>query len=306
MLAKRKAGGAPRFTGKVLLMVSLGVSGNALAQQQQPDSLGRPLGANANQLVSPFAGTFSQSIPIAVPGFRGLEPRLALVYSSEGGNGFVGVGWSLAGFSVIQRAKPGRGTPRYDSNDIYLLDGAELIPCGVAEQATNASCTALGTHTTKNESYLKVSKDVPSANKWTVWGRDGTKTVFEATHTNTGGATYRWGQKTVTDTNGNSVDYTWTCLDDDPGAPGVQVQDCYPDTAAYGPYVVKLFRETRTDKLSFAIGDVTRLGKTNYRLLSILVSYAGSPVRAYRLTYKAGGSAVTGRSLLEKVVLRAS
>ena len=27
----------------------------------------------------------------------------------------------------------------------------------------------------------------------------------------------------------------------------------------------------------------------------------GSPVRAYRLTYKAGGSAVTGRSLLEKV-----
>jgi hypothetical protein len=110
----------------------------ARAQQEQPDSLGTAVGARANQLLSPFAGSFTQAIPIAVPAFRGLEPRIALGYSSEGGNGFLGAGWGLSGFSAIQRAKPGRGTPRYDANDIYLLDGVELLACPPPAGGTSA------------------------------------------------------------------------------------------------------------------------------------------------------------------------
>jgi hypothetical protein len=209
------------------------------------------------------------------------------------------VGWNLSGFSMIQRAKPGRGTPRYDANDIFLLDGAELVPCVVG--MGGASCTAGGTHTTKTESYLKIKKDVPSTDKWTVWGRDGTRTEFEPVFTVTSGAAFRYGQKKVIDTNNNEVTYAWTCVDDAPGTPGLQVQDCYPDSVSYGPYQVKLYREARPDKLSFAVGDAGRLGKTNFRLLSILVSYNGSPVRAYQLTYLAGGSPLTARSLLQSV-----
>ncbi len=273
------------------------------AQQEQPDSLGFALGAKANQLVSPFAGSFSQAISIAVPGFRGLEPRLALGYSSEGGNGFLGAGWGLSGFSVIQRAKAGRGTPRYDANDIYLLDGADLIPCPPPGGGTSASCTAGGTHFTKAESFLKIRKDDPSSGKWTVWGRDGTSTVFEPTHTVSFGTppttyTYRWGQKTVTDTNNNSVSYTWACVDPSGGA-GTPTVDCFPDSISYGPYLVKLYRESRPDIFSFATGDPGKLGKTKYRLRSVLVSMSGSPLRAYRLTY--GSSPVTGRSRLEAV-----
>lgn len=52
----------------------------------------------ASQQVSPFYGSFGYSIPIEVPPFHGLEPRLALSYSSEGRNGILGVGWSLSGF----------------------------------------------------------------------------------------------------------------------------------------------------------------------------------------------------------------
>ena len=51
----------------------------------------------ASEKVSPFYGSLSHAIPIDVPGFRGLEPKLALSYTSEGRNGFVGVGWSLSG-----------------------------------------------------------------------------------------------------------------------------------------------------------------------------------------------------------------
>jgi hypothetical protein len=126
-----------------------------------------------NETPGPKSGSFAESIAIDVPGFRGLEPRLALSYSSEGGLGFAGVGWNLAGISVIERAKPGRGTPRYDSNDVYLLNGQELIPC---PQGQSPSCTTGGTHTTKNETFLKYLYD-SQANAWTIWAKNGVRTI---------------------------------------------------------------------------------------------------------------------------------
>jgi hypothetical protein len=37
------------------------------------------------------------------PGRAGIQPNLSLEYASGGGNGFVGVGWGLAGLSRISR-----------------------------------------------------------------------------------------------------------------------------------------------------------------------------------------------------------
>jgi len=73
-------------------------------------------------------------------GFHGLEPRLVLGYSSQGGNGF----------GVIERFRPDLGSPRYDASDVFTLNGAELLPCPAANPSP--SCTAGGTHTTKVES----------------------------------------------------------------------------------------------------------------------------------------------------------
>lgn len=47
-------------------------------------------------------GAATYSIPIAAPaGIRGLNPHLALTYSSQSGNGLAGWGWNLAGLSAI-------------------------------------------------------------------------------------------------------------------------------------------------------------------------------------------------------------
>ena len=48
------------------------------------------------------SGALSYSIPIWVPkGRQGMEPELALTYSSHGSNGSIGVGWSLTGTSQV-------------------------------------------------------------------------------------------------------------------------------------------------------------------------------------------------------------
>jgi hypothetical protein len=149
------------------------------------------------------------TIPIEVPPFHGLEPKLALTHSSQGGNGFVGVGWTLSGISTIERVNSALGTPRFDTTDTYILDGQELIPCPETG-SVSPSCTAGGTHSTNIESYLRIRFD-SAANTWSVWGKDGTRSVLSPTFAVPGGGTLRWGQTSRVDTSGNTVAYQWAC-----------------------------------------------------------------------------------------------
>ena len=74
-------------------------------------------------------GTANLSYPLQIPaGRQGMQPNLALTYNSNGGNGWLGVGWdiSIPCISVETRW----GVPRYDANyesESYLLNGEQLI-----------------------------------------------------------------------------------------------------------------------------------------------------------------------------------
>ena len=250
----------PLATALLSLLACLGVSSAHAAEQQ------------GNQNVDGFYGSYQEQVPISVPAFRGIEPKLSLGYNSSGSNGFVGVGWSVSGVSVIERANPGKGAPTYGGSDVFLLDGQELVPCS----------TMGGTHCTKIQSYLRISFDA-AANAWTVWQKDGIKSVYASVYTV--GGTFRWGLRSVSDTNGNTVNYNWWC---DPA------NDCYVNTVTYNGVTITLFREARPDPVTFATGG--SLGRTNYRLRSVFVAQSGSNIRAYKLSYATSGS--TGRSLL--------
>lgn len=234
--------------------------------------------------VSESSGAFLRAIGIRVPAFHGLEPRLFLGYSSQGGNGFAGVGWGLSGFGVIERFSPGPGSPRYDGSDVFTLNLTELLPCPAPN--SSPSCTTGGTHTTKVESYLRVKLQ---GSTWTVWSRNGTRTLYTPVY-NTPSGTLRWGQTSVIDTHNNAVTCTWTCPADD---------DCYPDTVTFGPYSVKVNRETRPDIMSFATGHSGTIRRIRTRLSSVVVRYSGALVREYRLAYTTSG--LTNRSLLASV-----
>ena len=236
--------------------------------------------------VAPAAGTgrtgstgaYSTSIPIEVPDFRGLEPDLELSYDSGTGNGFAGMGWTLAGSSFVERAGPGRGVPRYNAADIFLLDGQELV-----------ACTALGgTHCTRQQEFLRIRQDT-AGDRWEVWDTDGTRSLYTPVYL-TGRGTFRWALTEERDTHGNLVTYTYVRPAPD---------NAYLDSISYNGTLIKLWRQARPslDAVSFTNGDT--VAATSMRLKTIDISTGGARVRAYRLTY--GQGPTTGRSRLTSV-----
>jgi RHS repeat-associated protein len=71
-----------------------------------------------------FTGTGNLSVPISLPaGRRGVQPQLALAYSTGNGGGPFGLGWALSLPGVAR--KTSRGVPRYEPTDTFVLSGAE-------------------------------------------------------------------------------------------------------------------------------------------------------------------------------------
>jgi len=103
------------------------------------------------------SGAAEYRIPIQVPpGIAGMEPKLALGYNSQAGNGLLGVGWNLEGLSAVTRfpstlAQDGvRGGVNYDANDRYCLDGRRLMAISGAYGADGTE------YRTERESFTKV------------------------------------------------------------------------------------------------------------------------------------------------------
>ena len=81
-------------------------------------------------------GTANYSLNIDVPpGVAGMEPKLSLDYSSNGGNGYMGIGWKIGGVSAITRCPQTKAVDgshhkfgvKYNKDDRFCLDGQRLI-----------------------------------------------------------------------------------------------------------------------------------------------------------------------------------
>lgn len=75
------------------------------------------------------SGTANLSYPIEIPaGRQGMQPNLALTYSSGGGNGWLGVGWDISIPSITVETR--WGVPRYDQqkeSEVYVYEGEQLV-----------------------------------------------------------------------------------------------------------------------------------------------------------------------------------
>lgn len=189
-----------------------------------PGGAGSVRSAGQTFQADPYTGTGRYAIPIELPpGHAGLAPALSLSYSTHGGNGIAGLGWSLGLAQVSRRTD--KGLPIFDDAvDTFTLQGDELLPVGGAS------------YRLRIEGRFARIRHVQTGTDdfWVVSERDGTRVFYglqadHRLHAGTGRIA-TWFASKKQDGNGNEVEYRYardptTCdvihqrrPDDPPGA----------------------------------------------------------------------------------------
>jgi hypothetical protein len=243
------------------------------------------------------SGAFVYSIPLRVPpGIAGMEPRLALAYSSQGSNGLLGIGWSLAGLSVIHRCgrtivqDGANAGVRFDANDRYCLDGHRLVAVSGAYGADGTEYRTERESFTKVVSYGAAGSGPASFKAWTKSGQvieygNSTESRIEAQ----GKTSVRvYAVNKIADTKGNYLAVTYA----EDNANG----DFYPTRIDYTgnagaatiPFAsVRFSYEARTDNQAQYVGG-SAIRFMN-RLINVTTYVGETPVTDYRLSYDYGG-----------------
>jgi RHS repeat-associated protein len=208
----------------LLIICTSFVFGGLNAQPPPPPDPGGgdiPIPVPGSSVVGTLPGNFSISpsgaatyaIPIDLPpGRAGMTPSIALSYNSQGGNGLLGMGWSISGLSSITRT----GTTLYhngvidgvdfDGNDQYMLDGNRLMQVGYSEYRTEL------------ETYSKIETHglAGSGPEWfEVYAKNGMIMEYGKTDDSRIEATERddvlfWNLNRISDRNGNFIDFTYS------------------------------------------------------------------------------------------------
>jgi hypothetical protein len=164
--------------------------------QQTPDGLGSS-GLDGLQYADPAAQIDIVQPPVAnnqgdaqiahalsvPPGRAGVQPDLALTYSSGGGNGWVGFGWDLSVGEVTIDTR--WGVPRYDAaneTETYLLDGQVLAPTAVRSTLLARVTDRMFTRRTEGE-FERVQRhgSGPGSYWWEVTDKSGTNRYYGGT-----------------------------------------------------------------------------------------------------------------------------
>jgi len=241
-----------------------------------------------------FTGRATTGIPIAVPeGRKGLQPALAMGYSSSSQNGWLGVGWGMdVGF--IERSLRD-GVPGYDGSDTFtfLFQGVNSELIRVAD----------GTYRAKNEGLFMRFEEA-GVNGWIAYDKSGTKYFYGQTSVSQigdGPRVFRWCLDKVMDVNGNTMLVSYTHV-------GEQL---YLSTIEYtGHEPSGLAPANRVDFILEDRPDIPQTAKpgfpltTTKRLAAIDVwttmNSTWARARRYEISYTQ--SARTGRSLLSSIM----
>ncbi|MFC4122900.1 SpvB/TcaC N-terminal domain-containing protein [Nonomuraea zeae] len=262
-----------------------------------------------NQIAPPVAestGDARLSYPLELPqGRAGLQPSLAVAYSSAMANGWLGAGWDLTVpmISVDTRW----GVPRYAAateTETYVVAGEQLTP--VAHTGAARERVADRVFRSRVESsFAKIVRKggSPKTYTWEVTDKSGTRSTYGgagAVLADDEGNVFTWALREVRDSHGNTVRYRYT-LQEDTGVAGggVAGRNIYPEKITYtgrgetdGPYSVTFTRDRqlseprRTDVTIDARGGFKRVLADLLR--KVEVKFGDQLVRRYELGYKEG------------------
>ena len=253
-------------------------------------------------------GAAGYSVPIQVPpGTAGMAPSLSLSYSSQSGNGIVGMGWTLGGLPSIGRcaqtiAQDGKaGSITFTATDRFCLDGQRLV-------AISGTYGADGTeYRTEVDSFLRIISHGTAGNgPWSfqVWTKSGqVMELGNSTDTRIlaqGTATARsWAMNKISDASGNYLTVTYNQNTATGEAYPVEIDYTGNTAAGLTPYNKVVFSyAARTDGITqYQAGSAIQ---TKQLLTNIRTYASGTLVFDYRLGYQQG---LSGRSRLASLTL---
>lgn len=254
------------------------------------------VGATFGGLAVDASGSATYTIPLDLPpGTNGVQPTLALKYSSAMPNGIIGMGWALEGLSVITRGAADKNLypinetlsdpADLQNDDRFYLDGQRLI--GVSGTYGEADSA----YRTETESFSKVlargqTGTAPHVGPtwFEVWTKSGMKLHYGGTNdarpVNT--AAVLWLLNRVEDRDGNYYTVTY---ENGPNVGAARVKSIhYTGNGAILPYnVINFVYEPRPDIVrGFSTG---RTFNVTERLRRIEVVHDAVTVKAYELSY---------------------
>ena len=278
----------------------LGLCASAVSQAQA--IVGRTAGAASVSAT----GAAQYAVPLAVPpGTNGLAPELAIVYDHRGGNGLLGAGFRLAGFSAIRRcgstiAQDGAAAAvGLDAQDRLCLDGQRLrLTSGAYGQPGSQYQTEVETF-----SRVTASGNAGAGPAWFQVERlDGLIYQYGATDDSRieslGSTTPReWALNRIRDRSGNYIDFVYT----EEAATGSYrpARVDYTGNASTGSapyYSIRFAYEARAsgDQPGGYVGG--GLVQESYRLVRIDAQHAsGTVLRSFVLRYDTTGPSTRSR-----------
>ncbi|MFZ2752164.1 MAG: SpvB/TcaC N-terminal domain-containing protein, partial [Lysobacteraceae bacterium] len=232
----------------VVLRDSLAGSPAANGFSIAPDTVSDSVSVTPAQFRVAESGAATYAIPLfTVPGTAGVTPQLSLSYSSQGGDGPVGMGWSIGGLSAVSRCRATResgdfivggvvtdGNPapvNFSATDRYCLDGQRLLSAD-----DGAACPAVSGMTVENlrtelQSFQRVCAYTPAGGTagvafFTVERKDGSTSWYgdrdnsltanradgyvNSTVSGKEAFALSWAQTRFQDSTGNYIDYLYS------------------------------------------------------------------------------------------------
>ncbi len=222
--------------------------------------------------------------PYVPSGIGGVAPEVSLSYSSSGGNGFVGNGWSINAISSIYPCSKTKETDglneipdvdwRLEIWGTFCLDGARLIRVGSNE------------YRLENDPTTKIigqSSGFIDNRIFTVLKKDGSRSVYEWTgqkvvdRVNNNGHTWynykaSWSVRSIEDNVGNKIEYQY------------DASNSRIESISYAPNIkIEFEYENRLDTaVSYSLGEKR---VSNKRLKKLKILEAETAVRTYDLRY---------------------
>ena len=256
-------------------------------------------------------GTTSLTYPLQMPPARnGMQPQIALSYSSDGGSGWLGEGWDIDVPAITVDTR--WGVPRYDSaneTETYLLNGQMLCFTGsdgqmhVAHRGTpEAREVDRRFFTRQGGDFSKIVRkgSSPSDYYWEVTDTRGTKYVYGQSSNSrlqgtVGGSvvTAEWRLCRIEELHGDYISYEYAKEDE-------KSLGSLPTTALYlskvkagnsnkAAHTIATFhRSTASKHISRSSARYGFLTSSDALLDSVNIEFRGSPFRSYSLHYGEG------------------